>query len=1012
MGKSRLVAEALDQAAMAGMVRMEGQCSVDASVPYAPFVTAWRRRTRRLSDEEIRGLFAGRAALAANLLPELADVVPTPPARSPEDLYAAVWHLLSNIVAKQGGLLVLEDLHWADPDSLKLLTYLARETEDLPLWIVGTYRSDEMHRRHPLQEVLTELNRERRYDEVSLTALDTDSVRGMLSAIFNGTEISDEFAAAVQERTDGNPFFVEELTKVMMERGDVYLVDGEWERRSLDEIEMPQTVRDTLLARVRTMSDESVRMLQLAALAGVDLDFDVLTAATGLADAPIEAAIQQGLASQILTERRDVSGTRYAFRHALSREALADELVGPDRSRAHLALARAIESVYKNDLDRVAAELVEQYAAAGEDETALEYALRAGRTARAASSHGEADYRYNQAITWLKNDDERRLEVCQEASGGGDWVYTFDSALQLSFAEEARRLAITLRRPLEEAKALTVIAGIKWDRGLGAEGVELLAHAHQLINGADDYLDAFVLARETRLEALADNLLSDDPRLLRGLEIAEATGNYIALSNLRGSQMLIESSEETFSLRYQEAVDAALIANDPIREGNAHINCGYVSLWRGMWQQAAGALQAGAEVFERIAPAENYALAGKTWLASLSGRYVEAQAIASQNKGTSYLPSKVVFLTALAEVALQCDESSASDVVDELMATSTRMGEAQRAVPGMSAHARFVLATRGVDEALPLFWAVMQESGAHNRQAAHWPFSTHLARALADQGRITELERWLQATEALSERDPNHLNAVALTQVRAYHLATLGRDAEAVRLFADAARLNAELPRPANEIECWLGMARSQTRLGDRDDAIASLDRAASIARECGANTLAMDSANARNLANARPVLATLLFTDMVGSSEDAANLGDTAWRERLERHHGIVRRELARRNGREIDTAGDGFLAAFDSPADAVRCAGSIHEALREVNIPIRAGIHTGECQELDGKLTGLTVHIAARVSSKATAGEVLVSSTVRELMVGSQVEFEERGTHELKGIPGEWRLFAVRSV
>jgi class 3 adenylate cyclase len=205
-------------------------------------------------------------------------------------------------------------------------------------------------------------------------------------------------------------------------------------------------------------------------------------------------------------------------------------------------------------------------------------------------------------------------------------------------------------------------------------------------------------------------------------------------------------------------------------------------------------------------------------------------------------------------------------------------------------------------------------------------------------------------------------------------------------------------------------MARSQTRLGDRDDAIASLDRAESIAREVGANTLAMDCVKAREAAKARPVLATLLFTDMVGSSEDAANLGDTAWRERLERHHAIVRRELARRNGREIDTAGDGFLAAFDSPADAVRCAGAIHEALGEVNIPIRAGIHTGECQELGGKLTGLTVHIAARVSSKATAGEVLVSSTVRELMVGSQVEFEERGTHELKGIPGEWRLFAVR--
>jgi class 3 adenylate cyclase len=465
-------------------------------------------------------------------------------------------------------------------------------------------------------------------------------------------------------------------------------------------------------------------------------------------------------------------------------------------------------------------------------------------------------------------------------------------------------------------------------------------------------------------------------------------------------------------LRYQQAVDAAITARDPIREGNAHINCGYVSLWRGIWPQARNALRSGAEVFARIAPAEDYALAGEAWLAALSGRYDEAQAEASSRRGTNYLPSRVVFLTALAEVALQRDDRTADEVIDELVATSTHMGEAQRAVPGLSAQARHVLSAHGLDAALPLFWAVMNESGAHNRQAAHWPFSTHLARALAEEGRIAELDRWLAAVEGLSERDPNHHNTVALTQVRAYQLATVGRDAEAVALFDESARLNAEMPCPSREIECLLGMARCQTRLGDRDQAIASLDRAEAIARAVGAHALAMDCVKARDLAKARPVLATLLFTDMVGSSEDAANLGDTAWRERLERHHGIVRRELGRRNGREIDTAGDGFLATFDSPADAVRCAGAIHEALREVDIPIRAGIHTGECQELDGKLTGLTVHIAARVSSKAATGEVLVSSTVRELMVGSQVEFEERGTHELKGIPGQWRLYAVRQT
>jgi class 3 adenylate cyclase len=161
--------------------------------------------------------------------------------------------------------------------------------------------------------------------------------------------------------------------------------------------------------------------------------------------------------------------------------------------------------------------------------------------------------------------------------------------------------------------------------------------------------------------------------------------------------------------------------------------------------------------------------------------------------------------------------------------------------------------------------------------------------------------------------------------------------------------------------------------------------------------------------AQARPVLATLLFTDIVGSTESAVSLGDTAWRERLERHHAIVRRELARTGGREIDTAGDGFLVAFDSPAAAIRCATAAQDTLSAAGIPIRAGVHTGECQEFGGKLTGLTVHIAARVCQQAEAGEVLASSTVRELLAGSDLGFNARGTHTLKGIPGEWRLFAV---
>jgi len=159
-------------------------------------------------------------------------------------------------------------------------------------------------------------------------------------------------------------------------------------------------------------------------------------------------------------------------------------------------------------------------------------------------------------------------------------------------------------------------------------------------------------------------------------------------------------------------------------------------------------------------------------------------------------------------------------------------------------------------------------------------------------------------------------------------------------------------------------------------------------------------------------VLATMLFTDIVGSTKKAAELGDRRWRELLERHNALVRRELTRYRGEEKDTAGDGFFATFDGPARAIRCADAVVDAVADLGLEVRAGVHTGECELHEGKVAGLAVVIGARVAAAARPGEVLVSQTVKDLVAGAGVEFEERGEHELKGVPGEWRLFAVRDT
>jgi pimeloyl-ACP methyl ester carboxylesterase len=156
-------------------------------------------------------------------------------------------------------------------------------------------------------------------------------------------------------------------------------------------------------------------------------------------------------------------------------------------------------------------------------------------------------------------------------------------------------------------------------------------------------------------------------------------------------------------------------------------------------------------------------------------------------------------------------------------------------------------------------------------------------------------------------------------------------------------------------------------------------------------------------------VLATMLFTDIVGSTKTAATLGDAGWKQLLAQHNDVVRRELARYRGREVTTTGDGFLATFDGPARGVKAAVGIRDSLRDIGVEVRAGLHTGECELIGDNIGGVAVHIGARVGALAGAGEILVSSTVKDLVAGSGIAFEDRGTHELKGVPDSWRIYAV---
>jgi class 3 adenylate cyclase/tetratricopeptide (TPR) repeat protein len=1007
VGKSRLVADAVRFAHDAGLATLTGECAPGATIPYSPFVHAIRRATRTLGPQEIGALFDGSAMLAAALLPEVAAAIELPEANPhPEDVSAAVWHLLARLCRPSGGLLLLEDLHWADPDSLRLVSDLARELDDLPVCIVATYRPDELHRRHPLTAMLAELGRERRYDEVVLAPLRSEDIGLMLTEIFDGSEVSDDFTDLVVKRTGGNPFFVEELAKVLVDSGDVYHSGHAWERRDLDEIQMPVTVRETLLTRARALDARSLELLQLAALASDRLDLAVLAEATGADRDALEDVVREGLRLQLLSEVRDGATTAYVFRHALTREALGDELVGPDRRRAHQMLASAIATVHADELDSFAAELADHFETAQEGASALTFALRAARAAAAAFAGDEADRRFDQALRLMTPTDERRLAVLLEASGR--LTTSAVSRMRVAFATEARSLAASRGDAVSEADALLILERDRWYSGDGPGAIELVEQALELVRGRDDYTEAWVLHRLARLLRLGDRIPEAEELLAVGIDIAQRSGNESALSGLYGTQMMTATYGQSLRDSHAAALRAARAGGDLDTELNVQTNAGFIYLWCGDLGESGHGFERACDLAARIAPNDHYLDAGFAWMLALAGRYSEAERLSQPLRSDAKIPTQIVALTALCEVAERRGASEFGDLAGELLAAGMVAGETQRSVPALSVGARLALARDGVDVAIPLFWQAARTTAAGYVHASHWLFSPDLARALAEEGRTQELADWCEYVRELSERDPTPHNVVAGQLCDAYlHLARGERD-QAREAFAQSARTYHEMPCPAREIESLLGLASAY----GAEDAASAVDTARSalvIAEGIGAPTLAVRARVILQWLEASPVLATILMTDIVESTALAAQLGDREWTELLGRHHSIVRRELARAHGRELDTAGDGFLVAFELPAQAIHCAVSIREALATAGIRIRAGLHTGECHEADGKLTGLAVHIAARVAAVALPGEILVSSTVRELVAGSGITFDSRGSHVLKGIPDEWRLFAV---
>src|SRR6266516_2582211 len=346
IGKSRLAAEAKTYATAQGFLLLQGQCfPTDRSCPYAPLLDLLRSHLAASPREQVATEMGSLASALSPLLPDLLPLPSDLPSRPPLDpeqekrrLFAALAHLFLRQATQQPVLLIVEDLHWSDQTSLDFLHYLARRCAASPLLVLLTYRSDEVH--PSLSHFLAHLDRARLAQEFALAPLTRSEVSAMLHAIFALRRSAftmppleqGELLDAMYPLTEGNPFFIEELLKSLMEAGDIFYEQGGWKRKELGELHIPRSVQDAVALRTGRLSEGARQVVHLAAVAGRHFDFALLQALTQQDEAQLLPLIKELIAAQLVVEE---SAEQFAFRHALTRQAVYAQLLARERNALH-----------------------------------------------------------------------------------------------------------------------------------------------------------------------------------------------------------------------------------------------------------------------------------------------------------------------------------------------------------------------------------------------------------------------------------------------------------------------------------------------------------------------------------------------------------------------------------------------------------------------------------------------------------------------------------------------------
>jgi class 3 adenylate cyclase len=1011
------------------------------------------------------------ATLVSEIRARFPDL-PDPPRLEGEaervNVFDAITQFLRSASRSQPIALHLDDLHWADKPSLLLLQHLARHLPDARVILVGTYRDVELDRTHALSETLTELRRLPGFRRIAVRGLAGVEVEELLSSMDGSEEGRTQrhvLASALHRETEGNPFFIHEVLAHLVETGKLAREDGRWVGKvsTVSALGIPEGVREVIGRRLSNLSEACNRMLVRASTMTRGFDWPVLRAISSIGEEELLDLLDEALSAQVLIERREGGIATYDFTHALIRQTLYEERSGPRRILLHREVGAALEDHWANEIESHVGALAYHFfqaAPGGDVEKAIDYCTRAGDRAMSLYGWDDAIGHYDRAISALELmqpvDESRHCQMLLKLSdalwAAGDYTRARSTAYDaLELARAAGDDEAMGRSALNVAGTLPAFGSLVRNQKVVDSLEEALARMGERHNS----LRARIMAR------LAEELAMDSDHQRRwalsrtAIDLARRSGDpRVRAAALRSACLPLwspDTGEERMSIA-RELIPLGSELGDPTVTLDGYN-------WLFLNELAARAPDGSALAQSKRIVAE-IRQPYYTWtvhhidveLAILEGRLSEA-------------------LTMAQEGLRMGQEAANENAALFFGVTAMWISHLQGRLPDMGAALSTALAMYNLIEAnlrsarLLYYCEAGQDklaraeldylAGGGDFQTIPMNLAWLFSMAVTSEGAslLADRERARILYTRLAPYADQNVTVAHLVPVGAvaYYLgllaATLDDWAAAERHFAAALARAREMNAKIWIATTQLAYARMLCRRGMKGlsaKALELLTEALEIAERCGMGHLleecvalklqiqgvdlsdlntsidrivsSLQGSSPDYAAHAAPDgTVTILFSDIEGSAALADRLGDRRFIGLLREHNTIVRLQLKAFGGFEVKNEGDGFMVAFRSASKAVECAAAIQAALTERNmiaaepIRVRVGLHAGEVIREGDDFFGRNVIMAARVASQAIGGEILASSVIKALLSGSDINWGNSRTVELKGLSGQHEIWPV---